>query len=120
MANLSELIERLEKAAGPDHELDCDIYHLWRKTAPAPLGGGIWTTDMEYAPAYTSSLDAALTLVPEGWCWRYDSSTFDAEVSDYSGRFLIEADKECHGANKNPAIAICIAALRARAALPQT
>ena len=106
---MQSLIKRLEQATGPDGRLDRAIRDAFGLPAMlVPPDGG------DEAHPYTASIDAAVTLVPEGWCWRYDSSMHEAEVSDYSGRFLIDADKEWHGSNRNPAIAICIAAIRAR------
>jgi hypothetical protein len=104
---MQELIHLLENANVPNFQLECEIWRaIYSPNGENPL-------DLK-PPAYTASIDAALTLVPQGWEWSYDSASFDAFVGDYSGSFLVEADKECHGANKNPAIAICIAALRAR------
>jgi hypothetical protein len=59
-ATLRALIERVEQATGADRRLDGDI-----ETA---LGWPFaqWTGD---ARPFTSSLDAAASLVPEGWQW---------------------------------------------------
>jgi len=76
---LRSLIERVGEAKGPSRELDCAIFCA----ATAPESHPAWWTyhglrskglpkDPEgfakrYAPEYTRSLDAALSLVPEGW-----------------------------------------------------
>lgn len=72
---MSDLIERLSAATGPDRELDGDI--AWAVGA-APVGafrmsghldGGVFGTGAHTswaAPSYTASIDAALTLLPEG------------------------------------------------------
>ena len=55
------------------------------------------------------SIDAALMLVPEGVPWiitRYERGAYSAEV-----------DEAWQYAGATPAIALCIASLRARAAL---
>lgn len=54
-----ELIQRLEKATGPDRELDFAVLSVVdpRALKTGPLPGD---------PKYTSSLDAAMTLVSEG------------------------------------------------------
>jgi hypothetical protein len=52
--DLTELIERLEKATGPDRELDAAI----RDALYSPSARVGW-------PPYTASLDAALALVEE-------------------------------------------------------
>ncbi len=76
----SELIAAMEKATGPDRELDAEIVRVafnagvtWRSTnytmevfpvvhweAPHPYAGM-----KEPVPPYTASIDAALTLAPE-------------------------------------------------------
>jgi len=60
---MDELIERLEKAVGPDHELDLI---LARMVAPGAIAHS-----SEHLP-YTSSVDSALALVERklpGWAW---------------------------------------------------
>jgi hypothetical protein len=58
-------------------------------------------------PEYAFSLDAAVTLVPEKWSWRVDGGRA-ARVSIFGDRHSTKA--------KTPALALCAAALRARAA----
>lgn len=97
-----ELIERLEKATGPDRELDIAICAALGKTRLDP--------GFQTAPAYTDSLDAALTLVPEGLGWiisRHDNGgAYWAEVGDEPWQYT----------GATPAIALCIPALKARSA----
>lgn len=64
------------------------------------------------APPYTTSLDAAVSLVPEGWFWQvkrgfgYDAVVWSAEREGFWA-----------GASQGgPALALCIAALKARRA----
>jgi hypothetical protein len=61
------------------------------------------------APEFTTSLNAALTLVPEGWWWGI-ASTGEARIWEIEkpGQFTAKA--------ASPAMAICSAALKARAA----
>ncbi len=84
---MSDLIERLAKATGPDRELDAEIAADLRiYNGP---GTQQWITDWKgqlrainglvhligdqgscgnfKPPAYTASVDTAMTLVPEGW-----------------------------------------------------
>jgi hypothetical protein len=68
---LLSLAERVEKATGPDRELDLRI-----ETATNPEYAGMdeahaWLL-VKYGGQrpFTASLDAAVTLVPEGLCWR--------------------------------------------------
>ncbi len=65
---MKDLIERLEKATGPDEILDRDIaFEIGTYSAPDRGDPeGHW-------PAYTGSLDAAMALVPEGYAWRLRS-----------------------------------------------
>lgn len=116
---LSSLIERLEKAEGPDRELDeelalisgCERKDHWWKV------NGAWGLAL---PAFTSSVDAALTLVPEGFKWKAGYSRYvphNAGIQDYRanpvlGVFVGECDS-------NRAIALCIAVLRARSAMTE-
>lgn len=64
---------------------------------------------------YTTSLDAAVTLVPEGWV--FTINTFPKTASAYvmNAEGGIVRPKENHIAS--PALALCAAALRARAVL---
>lgn len=78
----------------------------------------------EEAPEYTASLDAAVTLVPEG-CWRHSGSGKLDEDEPLWGCVVEEpwapptAELGSGESNHNEALAICAAALRARHALSQ-
>lgn len=77
--NLSQLIERCEKAEGPDEALDLDLCCAFPETInalsakPDDEGGIVYrhsqgTGWCQAAPAFTSSIDAALSLVErKGW-----------------------------------------------------
>jgi hypothetical protein len=113
-----ELIAALEAAEGPDTGLDHRIQEQiegWRN-----IGGGWreWSDGKREkynyilgSPPYTSSLDAALSLVPEDMFWSVDNS---------SSAFIcvIDADHQRRsvrvGDGATPAIALCIASLKAR------
>jgi hypothetical protein len=95
---LLELAERLEKATGADDATD------WAIAEAVGCAPGL---------AYTASLDAAMTLVPEGakaatvnWC-PYGSGVAEVYLGNPGPMFGTEA--------ATPAIALCAAALRARA-----
>lgn len=138
---LIELAERCEKATGPDRELDLAIHrqinpeHVTFMDADLAkgmaqliaLGGDAWEKRKEAlfretnrSPRYTSSLDAAMTLVPANCCWSIigplcsgpdKPDHFGADVSE----FLTNPEyPEVRAAT--PALALCVAALRARAA----
>jgi hypothetical protein len=113
-ATLLALAERCEQAAGPDRELDAEISvvvgrhetHVERRsdgtTKLLPWRGdgtGSYNIDCR---RYTASLDAAVTLVPEGCGWMAMNNASKVGVWP------------SHGAT--PALALCAAALRARAA----
>lgn len=110
-ATLRDLIARVE-AAGPDRGLDARVFML--------IEGGS-EADADYAasnpevtcrpPAYTASLDAALTLVPAKWEWTLVGPEWgcwmhrNREAPSIGGRKA-----------KSAALALCAAALRARLA----
>ena len=127
-----ELIEALEKATGPCGELDAAIFAVaYPERVPSPIfesgygwrfeGDGWWLATGEDArvppktvtPArYTSSIDAALTLVPEGWLWRIMPSDFDGWLAEVWTDDTLDCEFGVRA--KTPALAICIAALRAK------
>jgi hypothetical protein len=139
---ISTLIERLEKATGPDRELDLSIhlaidpdgkiaeivrfrrgfdgcegmtwdicggsvcFQKYDDTGRCNFNGGY------PLPRYTESIDAALTLVPDGWTISLHS--------DCIGKWFSEARKCGVGTHiawpsrcTNGAIALCIPALKA-------
>jgi hypothetical protein len=133
MSDLAKLIKRLEKATDPDRWLDAavvvalDIRPDWLKNARGELwvddrgavlfrdecfkrrGPGNPSLREKDVPEYTASLDAALTLVPDNTPWmltRYSNATIWAEVGE-----------EWQHQGATPALALCIAALKARVAL---
>jgi hypothetical protein len=131
---LLTLAAKVERATGPDRELDGEIeaalerypegwsrdsfienikvefHHVEKGRVGLKAGGGLdhvrWN-----APAYTASLDAAMTLVPEGWSWAVDAV-------GRASCFMPNEPKpwpRTGGLAKSPALALCAAALRARA-----
>lgn len=131
---LSELIGRLEKSTGPDRELDCAIAYAvdfkcegtettWRQlvdqigmeyaVANATRFHSFWR---EAIPQFTGSVDAALTLVPEGWNWQAQGNDVLGRVKPYAIMGL-PGQAEADGMGASPAIALCIASLKARLSL---
>lgn len=125
-SSLSDLIARLEKAQGPDRCLDADIA-VYRQREAVKAGGGLAlsihasmaspglvedSAGVWRSLHYTSSIDAAMTLVPKG---------MEKDFTDLYGVARVSV-----GINANPgpfygtheggslAIALCIAALKAR------
>lgn len=82
MTSLTSLIERIEAATEGSRELDGSIY-IAVNIPPEKTGRidqidgcvGWWPKGAPYVsaievPRYSTSVDAALTLLPEGKCWR--------------------------------------------------
>lgn len=113
---MEDLIKRLEEASEGSRELDHAVHCYMVCGLNGPWGAYKSAADWQKwalkgnwnSPAYTTSLDAALTLVPEGSDWTLhrvnDGLTIWADVGPI---------KEAWG--NTPALALCIAALRARA-----
>lgn len=113
-----DLIERLEKASGPDRALDNDIWALLDQPLP--------DDPVDCPLHYTASIDAALTVIPAGWwpdiellpganptvtLWNkgsrfYASPEFSVDNCNLDGDWL----------GASAPIAICIAAIKARVA----
>jgi hypothetical protein len=132
-----ELVERCEQATGPDRELDASIFKALGAPVPfqffnklvaltfdeaeqcyfAPIG------DMRVRyepPTYTASLDAAMTLVPEGMMFCVTNVGVDHPTKpDLSRSSAIvgkpDDPKRGYNTGATPALALCAAALRARA-----
>lgn len=105
---MKEIIERLEKATGPSLELDHAI------------AAAIRPDDGHGVLLYTASLDAAMTLVPEGWGWKGESNLGygHAFTVGHVGPNKLYDKTEGWGAGATPAIALCIAALHSRSVEP--
>ena len=130
MTSLTSLIERIEAATGGERELDAEI---WLACTPGATRdkwsyihkatGRECTVDetrdatdrLIIVPSYTTSIDAALTLLPDGFKWKCGYSRHvphNAEVIDYSahtGTFIGESDA-------SRCLALLAAILRARQA----
>lgn len=122
---MKDLIERLEKATGPSRELDGALFEIATGKSPyfntVPYrAGGAPQRKMMSVPAYTESIDAALTLVPEGWTvaniGQNDSKGWWAELRRGFQTSYDRVELSNIGLRElGPAIALCSAALRARA-----
>lgn len=113
---LIELIELLEKATGPAFALDMAIARVVNPQA----------TKHTAPPAYSASINAALTLVPDGWrmaalCqrdpWfcRLETDDFESVTWGKGGDWITEvtSGSEATANAATPALAIVIAAIRA-------
>ena len=114
---MDDLIARLEASTGPSRDLDV----LIAQAVGEPWGaggysiGGNWG---ERAARYTASIDVALTLVPAGLGWGVDAPPDMPCVArcQWPQTPGMKAPMHAHGAT--PAIALCIACLKARSATP--
>lgn len=111
---MKDLIDKLEKATGADGDLDFEI-------SKAISGQHI----VQYSGAhlhYTSSVDDALMLVPEGYAWTiYTLRTGLAEPFKYFASVSFPNEGCGSPADATtPAIAVCIAALKARQAIAES
>ena len=118
---MKDLIERLEKATGPDQWLD----HLIQEEVGewTNMGGGrsrhkvtgeVRVMPYGMTPAYTSSLDCALTLVPEGWGLRKLSQQDDGWYCTLTLRGVRPTGNPQERPIATAALALCAAALKAR------
>ena len=96
----------LEKATGPDRELDIAIY-VFDSAQEA--------VDHVKAPAYTASVEIAVTLVPSQFEWTVAQNDGLAFVWEPVGPYQRSQHKRLfQGTAATHAIALCIAALKAR------
>lgn len=126
--DLIALAERVEAATGPDLDLERDIATALGAGAAYIAGSRDWH--------FTKSLDAAITLVPEGWRWIMRQACPDKANPDERGFFarletedfetvtwgkgdcwitdhIAGQEAKCWAAT--PALALTAAALRSRA-----
>ena len=127
---LSELIAALEAATGPSRELDEEIAKTqgwayekrnndrveWWYRPDGTRRAYVWRDNR--CPPYTASLDAALTLVPEGLDWLLRTACGGTERRCYAHVMRGDTNRDgCslgEGRHIFAAIALCIAALKAR------
>jgi hypothetical protein len=137
----ADLIARLEEASEGSRKLDVAIWDVvenwpvvtlnpdWRK---APNGADVHA--LTFAPDYTTSIDDALTLVPEGmrvrelgqWWDIYRPGGWFCAIMEWKrvGMALVEDTYSCGIPDDQtykipltaptPALALCIAAMKAR------
>lgn len=95
---MDELIARLEAAAKGSRRLDAEIDRIITGRTDLVAGKHCW-------PPYTTSIDAAQTLVPEGRRWELVSEP------ERGAAWVIGQGRFTHAST--PELALCIAALRA-------
>lgn len=141
MSDLVALAERVEAATGADRELDAEI---WLAVTPGATRSKTIVPDHEYngkprcgwtidetrenghliiVPAYTASLDAAMSLVLEGWRTAMVSEMEHRDAWHWRlGRKhspqIRFGEGGVDGVAATPALALLSAALRARSPNP--
>lgn len=112
-----DVVAALEAATEGSEDLDRLIYEAMG--AEEFFGCTYVDSDM---PAFSTSVDAALTLVPKGWYWRAGRTTlFSGWAFIHQthpdqgelGKNEFAANKEHRCGEWTPALALCLAALRA-------
>ena len=123
--DLKSLIAELETAKEGGRRLDYGIARLLGRSVPRFVdieeiisnpeaevvrlkGGGVSTGFRP--PRYTTSIDAALTLVPEGWNWQIS----DIGLAWVGTHLAANKPVRFDGDAATPALALCISALKAR------
>lgn len=125
MTDLNELIERVAGLTGPDREVDAEIVAMLNdamvKRYPPSNDFGpkdrwqFWSLDGKHflgneskypVPHYTSSVEVAMTLVRDAHAWQLQ----------YGGDKFYALMANGQGSSSTPALALCLAALRARLA----
>lgn len=130
-----DLAARVEAASGPDRELDADIaiairwrvlgnIQHWVHDWPAGYEHGSYEGTIRLAnypdgegykvPEFTASLDSAMSLIPQGAEWKCEGWPEPSKVhSGASATAWVQGAARVYAAT--PALALCAAALRARA-----
>ena len=97
---MDKLSDRVMALEGPSFTIEQEIGRLINPQA----------TRLSVFPAYTASLDAAMSLVPEGW-----QGVIHIGSEPSAGLFML-SDPRSHKNSRaaTPALALCAAALRLR------
>ncbi len=85
---VKELIAKLEAASGPDRVLEQDIWHALGLCQKIVINGEPAGCADYHAPHFTSSIDAAVSLVPEGWSYAIEP-WFHTEYSSRERRDIL-------------------------------
>lgn len=122
---MDNLIAELEAATEGSRDLDGEIA-LSLGWVKHHAGWAHWTTpeglENQHVPFFSDSLDAALTLVPEGWVWHVQ---IDYELPGRANLYNAvpggKDDPPVHvqADGATPVLALCIASLKARQAMEE-
>ncbi len=136
MTDLKSLIAELERAKEGSRTLSDKVLlacgwsyepNRYGPGGPQWGGGGLWTDPLgigtaasDPRPSPTESLDAALTLVPEGWCGGgrlVGLPPYGMELLATDGlKVRLPGPKLVSSSGATPALALCSVALKAREA----
>lgn len=112
-AALEELAARVEALDRPCWQADAEIKeavnHSWDYAADWGQRGH----EVPRAHAYTASIDAAMTLVPEGWAIKIEIYEDGSYVALFDDRVHPERLPDVGGEAATPALALTAACLRA-------
>lgn len=125
---LLSLEKRIEALTAPCREMDAEIA-IAAKAVPYDFEPAYWTAEWREmygdriwtAPQYTASLDAAMTLVPDGWSVGlgdlrgYSPVIWRAHLRDHNEPYNPSSCNWQEGHATTAALALCAAGLRARA-----
>lgn len=127
--NLTEaaLIERLEKLSRPDRATDREVLRVTAgrvvRDETFIYGRKHGTREIEkaypykifcwFAPRYTRSVDAASAIVPKRWWWSCGHCEREEHASVGREIATSKEDESIDGFGATPAIALCIAAIKA-------
>ena len=118
---LRALIERVERATGPDREIDAVLFILFPSLTDGkpPFNAESDPWHLQWTrPAYTSSLDAVVVLVERELDDREWARGVDRENRKYWARIgndnWDEANEDIIGYGKTAALALLLAFLRAK------
>lgn len=138
MGDIAEIIGRLEKASEPSWELDIEIGEIvfpdqyktlcedFEKTWKRAQENGLhdrrlacWRSTFQGVWRFTYSIDAALTLLPDGFASSVGTMAFKDNKMESDNEKPWATYWTPRGENysfraKTPAIALCIAALKSR------
>lgn len=106
---MKDLIKKLEAATEGSRELDISIL---KQIMPYRRDRFHAIANLDKKHRYTTSIDAALTLVPEGFHWWLESGN-EYGSNPHAGVYHKENEQQ-EGIAETPALALCIAALKAR------
>ncbi|WP_370171328.1 hypothetical protein [Sphingobium abikonense] len=125
---LNALADRVERLEGADREVDAEIWQATSRVRLTPISGPVGSIPgiPSQCPRYTASMDAAMTLVPDGWWWKVgecsisSDATVGPDIAHCPKDMLIELDDGIDVVIEPPsstAIALTAACLRAHAYL---